>query len=71
MAAGPGQNPGKIDRSTAGAAAVRRHAVYWTGECGDIPKQINDITEDDAIVTWLDLIMCAQYGPRGFRGWRA
>ncbi|WP_201724137.1 hypothetical protein [Bradyrhizobium centrolobii] len=48
------------------AAAVRRHAVCGAGARGNITNQINSITEHDAIVTWLDLIMSGQYGPRGF-----
>ncbi|KJC51540.1 hypothetical protein UB31_11490 [Bradyrhizobium sp. LTSP849] len=48
------------------AAAVRRHAVCSVGVQGNITNQINYIIEHDAIVTWLDLIMSDQYGPRGF-----
>ncbi|OAF12755.1 hypothetical protein AXW67_19235 [Bradyrhizobium neotropicale] len=48
------------------AAAVRRHAVCSAEAHGNIASQINIIEEQDAIVTWLDLIMCHQYGPRGF-----
>jgi hypothetical protein len=47
-------------------AAVRRHAVCSAAAHADIIKQIRYITESDAIVTWLDLIMGHQYGPRGF-----
>lgn len=48
------------------AAAVRRHAVCSAGAQGNIMNEIKYIIEHDAIVTWLDLIMCGQYGPRGF-----
>jgi hypothetical protein len=48
------------------AAAVRRHAVCSAAAQADIAKQIRYITGMDTIVTWLDLIMGHQYGPRGF-----
>jgi hypothetical protein len=48
------------------AAAVRRHAVCSAALRADITKKIRYIIENDAIVTWLDLIMVGQYGPRGF-----
>lgn len=51
---------------SARAAAMRRHAVREVGWNADIVNKINYIEERDAIVTWLDLIMCHQYGPRGF-----
>jgi len=47
-------------------AAVRRHAVCSAAARANITRQIKYITESDAIVTWLDLIMAHQYGPRGF-----
>ncbi|WP_198028266.1 hypothetical protein [Bradyrhizobium sp. WSM1743] len=47
-------------------AAVRRHAVRSAAARANIARQIKYITESDAIVTWLDLIMGHQYGPRGF-----
>ncbi|MDA9500781.1 hypothetical protein [Bradyrhizobium sp. CCBAU 11357] len=47
-------------------AAVRRHAVCSASARVNIVKKIKDIIESDAIVTWLDLIMGHQYGPRGF-----
>ncbi|UWU68638.1 MULTISPECIES: hypothetical protein [Bradyrhizobium] len=47
-------------------AAVRRHAVCSAAARVNIVKKIKDIIESDAIVTWLDLIMGHQYGPRGF-----
>jgi hypothetical protein len=48
------------------AAAVRRHAVRSASVRVNIINKIKYITDHDAIVTWLDLIMCGQYGPRGF-----
>jgi len=48
------------------AAAVRRHAVCSAGAQVNISNKIRYIADHDAIVTWLDLIMCGQYGPRGF-----
>jgi hypothetical protein len=48
------------------AAAVRRHAVCSAAARANIVNQISYITESDAIVTRLDLIMGHQYGPRGF-----
>ena len=53
-------------RITRKAAAVRRHAVCSAGAQVNISNEIRYITDHDAIVTWLDLIMCGQYGPRGF-----
>ncbi|EIG60801.1 hypothetical protein Bra1253DRAFT_05568 [Bradyrhizobium sp. WSM1253] len=47
-------------------AAVRRHAVCSAAGRADISKEIIYITGMDTIVTWLDLIMGHQYGPRGF-----
>jgi hypothetical protein len=48
------------------AAAVRRHAVCSAAAHANIIRKISYIIEGDAIVTWLDLIMGHQYGPRGF-----
>ena len=47
-------------------AAVRRHPVCSAAGRADISKEIIYITGMDTIVTWLDLIMGHQYGPRGF-----
>ncbi|WP_271589565.1 hypothetical protein [Bradyrhizobium sp. CCBAU 53415] len=47
-------------------AAVRRHAVCGAVAHANIVNKISYMTESDAIVTWLDLIMGHQYGPRGF-----
>jgi hypothetical protein len=47
-------------------AAVRRHAVCSAAARPNIYKEIIYIAGMDTIVTWLDLIMGHQYGPRGF-----
>jgi hypothetical protein len=51
---------------TATAAAVRRHAVCKAAAHANKARKFRYIRESDAIVTWLDLIMGHQYGPRGF-----
>jgi hypothetical protein len=66
------RNPGNTvkgrarSRTARAAAAVRRQAVRSTCAQANIIRKISHIIEDDAIVTWLDLIMGHQYGPRGF-----
>jgi ATP synthase protein I len=64
------QHFARSEQSPTCPAAVRRHAVCSVDGCVEFSRGCKEIAKDDAIVTWLDLIMGHQYGPRGFQGWQ-